>query len=247
MSRKYVFALGNIWSWKTTKSLNPLIKYAKNMSEHLNVEGIELTFRTKEELYSTRLTEENILWLQNLNYVSIHAPFGLTKESQNEKEVEKQLNKIQRMYQIIDASMIVIYANQLPSKKQIKNMNVSVDNLPKRRRGKKGLDELLSERPDVGFCLDVSHAYRISKYETSRLVNKYRNRITQVHISGAYRGKDHLSIKQATGEFIRSLEPILSLDVPIIIEENHAKQGIETGNFRAVAKEIKRIKKILGD
>jgi len=71
MARIISFALGNIWRWEKFKNRDAFIKYAKK----LDINGIELTFATKEELFSFKLSSGNEKFLKSLEYVTIHSPF----------------------------------------------------------------------------------------------------------------------------------------------------------------------------
>ncbi|GAI60095.1 unnamed protein product, partial [marine sediment metagenome] len=90
MKRVFSFALGNIWRWNTSTNRNVLIDYIRK----LDISGVELTFATKEELYSFNLSRKNKHWLKSLDYVTIHAPFRLIEGSKDPEEVIKQLNDI---------------------------------------------------------------------------------------------------------------------------------------------------------
>lgn len=99
MKRIFSFALGNIWSWTTSKNRDDLIKYARK----LDVSGVEITFAKKEEVYAFKLSKDNRSWLKQLDYVTIHAPFHLIRDSENEEEVIKQLSIISEVYKDINA------------------------------------------------------------------------------------------------------------------------------------------------
>ena len=45
MKRIFSFALGNVWSWTTSKNRDDSIKYAQK----LDVSGVEVTFTYKDE------------------------------------------------------------------------------------------------------------------------------------------------------------------------------------------------------
>ena len=54
--RIFSFALGNIWRWSSSENRNTLIDYIRD----LEISGVELTFATKEDIYSFRLSSKNI-------------------------------------------------------------------------------------------------------------------------------------------------------------------------------------------
>ena len=85
----------------------------------------------------------------------------------------------------------------------------------------------------------MCHSYTINKNETLKLVEAFKDRITQIHLSGTYRKKHHQSMRIVTKDFLKSIEPIFDLDVPIIIEED-----IKIKDIGEVKKEISMIKKL---
>lgn len=218
---------------------NNLIDYARQ----LDISGVELTFSSKEDLFSFRLSPKNEAWLKTLEYVSIHAPFRLIMKSKNEGELLKQLNVIEQLYQQVGAKNVVVHPNELPSQEILGEykFRVSTENMSKKHKvSVEKMRDILENYPRIGLCLDVAHAYRWSKNETMSLVESFGDRITQVHFSGTYKGKDHLSLRGVTRNFLSSIEPIGRLDVPIVIEED-----IKTRSVAYLNKELELVRKIL--
>ncbi len=239
MKRTLCFATGTIWRWSEGKNRAELINYAKK----LGFPGIELTLGKKEELYNTKISASQVKWLRNLDYVSIHAPFRLLREADNQEEVIKQLDCIEKIYKQIRAKMIIIHPLDLPPKEVLDkyNMNFSTENLPKKRQVTiRKLHAIFKRYPKLGLCLDVAHAYFWSMFETEKLIKAFKNRITQIHLSGTYRRKDHLPLQQVSPMFIKSIQPIKELEVPVIIEED-----VKIKNIKLVKKEIRYIKSLI--
>jgi len=230
--RLFSFALGSIWRWNTSTNRNILIDYIRN----LDVSGVELTFATKEELYSFNLSRKNKHWLRTLDYVTIHAPFRLIKGSKDQKEVIKQLNDISRLYHDIDAKTVIIHPHDLLNSNIPKGFecDISTENLP-RKSGVpiSGLRKVVHQYPHIRLCLDVSHAYSWSRAETGTLTEVFKDRISQIHFSGTYRKRDHQSLRNVTKDFLLSIQPVKCLDIPIVIEED-----IEPRSLGYVKKEI---------
>ncbi len=227
MKRVFSFSLGNIRRWDTSANRNVLIDFIRD----LDVSGVELTFPTKEELYSFSLSCNNKHWLRNLDYVTIHAPFELFEESEDEKEVLKQINEISRLYDNIHAKNVIVHPEKdLVNSDIFKDckFNVSTENLP-RKNGVSIPDirKILNKHPRMRLCLDVSHAYSWSKFETEKLINAFKERISQIHFSGTYRKKDHTSLRDVTKDFLLSIQPLKKLEVPIVIEEDMEIRSLE--------------------
>jgi len=239
MQRTISFALGNIHRWGKTKNRNELIDYARK----LDIDGVEITFDRKDTVYATKVSAENKKWLKTLKYVSIHAPFNLIKRSDNEQEVIKQLDIIERLYHEINAQNVIIHPQNLPSLEILKKYDffVSTENLPIRHRiGLLDMKKIMKKYPKIGFCLDVNHAYKWNKNETEKYVRSFKNKITQVHLSGTYRHQEHKSLKVVTKDFMKSIEPVIKeLNVPIVIEEDFRNKDINL-----VKEEIKYVREI---
>lgn len=236
MRRVFAFATGNIWRW--SKSRTKLIDYAKKF----DIDGVEITFSSKEELYKFKLNNSQIKWLRRRDYVSIHSPFKLVRKAGSEKEVKKQLDYIYKLYKKVNAKNVVIHAKDLPEPNVLYKykMRFSTENTIRKSNVSIGkLAMILKRYRNLGLCLDVSHAYFWSKDETGRLVNRFKRKITQVHFSGNYKKKDHTPLRIVSANFIKSIQPIKKLDVPIIIEED-----IKIKNIKWVKNEIKYIKSL---
>jgi endonuclease IV len=220
MKRIITLALGNIWRWNKSKNRNALLNYIKN----LDISGVELTFATKDDLYSFKLSNKNKLWLENLNYVSIHAPFWLFKDSENVEEVFHQLNCIRKIYHQIGAKRVVIHPEPELIQSDILNeyaIKFSIENLPRKNNVPVScLKKILRKYPQMDLCLDTSHAYSWSKYETGKLIQTFKEKISQIHFSGSYRRKQHVSLRKVSKNFLFSIQPIKHLDVPVVIEED---------------------------
>jgi sugar phosphate isomerase/epimerase len=239
MKKIFSFATGNIYRW--SKNKNNLI----NLVKKLEVNGVEITFAFKEELFSFRLSKDNRLWLRNLDYVTIHAPFRLLRRSENKGEVIKQLNIISKLYGEINAKNVIIHPMDLPPPELLNKykLKISTENLPKRSHvAISDLRKILKKYPKVDLCLDVCHAYRWSKYETGKLIKAFKNRISQIHLSGVYKNKEHRSLRKVTKNFLYSIRLIKELNVPIVIEEDIF---FKEKKLKSLKKEIEYIKRFI--
>jgi sugar phosphate isomerase/epimerase len=231
------FATGNIYRLAQNANRAILLDFVKQ----LGVEAVELTFATKQDLEQTVIKANTVKWLRSLRYVSIHAPFRLMRNSK--AEVVDQLDMINRLYMLINARNVIIHPNELPEQKILKryNMRFSTENLPKKKHFTiQRLERILRHYQNLGMCLDVSHAYLWSKHETAELVRHFSKRITEVHISGTYRNKDHTSLRKVTKDFIDSIKPIRTLNVPFLFEGD-----VDTSSKKYFASELDYICRLL--
>lgn len=240
MPRIISFALGNIWRWEKTKNRNDFLKYAKK----LDIDGVELTFASKEELFAFNLSSSNEKFLKGLDYVTIHAPFDMDEVS-NEEETMKQLDTIAEIYKRVNAKNVIIHPNCLPDRKILDKFKfkISTENLRKKANITiSDFKKIFREYPKIGLCVDISHAYSWSKQETEKLILAFGDKITQFHFSGAYRGKDHQSLKIVSNDFLSSIELLFKSRIPIVIEED-----MRIKNERFLKEEVEFIKKMFRD
>lgn len=237
MKKTFSFALGCLWRWQDSKNRGKLIKYVKK----LDVSGVEITLGRKEEISAFKISNKDKKWLKSLGYVSIHAPFSLLKEAKDQDEIISQLDEIRKIYKETNAKNVIIHPDNLPSPKILEkyDFDISTENLtPRSRVGIAQMKKIFRKYPKIKLCLDVSHAYLWSELETKKIVNNFGEKISQVHLSGTYRKKDHQSLRGVTKKFLRSIEPIKKLQVPIVIEEDIEKEKGE----RYLKEEVEYIK-----
>jgi sugar phosphate isomerase/epimerase len=237
--RKVSFALGSIHTWSDRTGRGSLLKFAKK----LDIDGVEITFARKDDALNFELSKSDIRFLRGLDYVSIHAPFKLVRDN-SEEDIIEILKKIDYVYRKVGAKNVVIHPLDIPEQTVLRKFrfNVITENLPKRLKKDHKiitLDDVFKKYPNIGLCLDVSHAYRISSRETGRIVTKFGGRIRQIHFSGTYRDDDHLQLKYVTKDFYKSIEPILKIDAPIVIEEFFEKKDI-----KKVKEEVSFVRKL---
>jgi endonuclease IV len=208
----------------------------------LDIEGVEYTYgRVFKE---REIKDSDLAFFNSLKHVSLHSPFSLSLKKIPQDEVNAGLNIILTDCKRVRAKQVVFHPGQvLPaeffSRKEFVFLTENMHKKP--QRDKNAFEAILNSHPDTELCLDVNHAYTWSKVECGEIVSKWRNRIAQVHFSNCYKRKRHLSFKKVSKEFLKSIEPIMDLNVPIIIEEE-----MQTSNLSEIKEEIKRIKDILG-
>ncbi|MEI7960999.1 MAG: hypothetical protein WCI04_01565 [archaeon] len=232
--RRICFATGNLYRLIGKCDVMDLIS-------RLDIDGVEYTYG--KTLAERPLREKDFDILNNYSQVSFHSPFRFSRFELSKNEFKSQFHKIESDYFRVNAKGLVTHPTQVLDKIPSK-INFLTENLnPKKSkpRPRLGFEKVLNANPDYGLCLDVNHAYDWSKVETARIVKKWSNRIKQIHLSNNRFGKDHLTFEKINKSFIKSIEPILELDVPIIIEED-----MHYTKITEIKAEVKRVKEILG-
>lgn len=236
MARIFSFALGNIWRWNKNRA--NLIRYARMF----DVSGVEITLAEAQQLFDFKISAEDRKWLRNLEYVTIHAPFFDFKNAKDEISAKNYFDRVSELYKEVNAKNVIIHPNQLPPKDLLEkyDFKVSTENLDSKRHYYiRDLKKIFTQYPKIGLCLDVSHAYTFDKNETNKLIKEFKNRITQIHFSGTYKNKQHQSLVAVAKNFLKSIEPVKALNVPIVIEED-----VEVKSIKYLKEEIAYIKKL---
>ncbi|MFA5763835.1 MAG: hypothetical protein WC915_03400 [archaeon] len=227
------FATGNLWRFWNKIDVIDLIS-------QLDIDGVEYTYG---KFYDERIpTEKEFDILKNYKCNSVHSPFKLSIDLVSENEFNQTMNLIVSDYKKMNAKQIVVHPqNILPSK--LPKLNFITENMtPKKdivdRRF--SFEKILEKNDDFGLCLDASHAYFWGAQETEMIVKKWKKRIKQVHFSNNRYNKDHLTFEKVGKDFLKSIEPLKDLNVPIVIEEDMPYTKVND-----IKKEIKRVREIL--
>ena len=218
----------------------PNFNFKKYWSK-FNIDGLELTMAFKERIYGFKLNKEDKKWLKDLEYVSIHGPFKIINESK--KEQIKILDCFYDLYDKVNAKAMLFHVHDCPYD-LIDNYswNIILENMPKKEKlnNKKATSKILKSK--YGFCLDVCHAYTISPKEIEYLYDLMKNKLIQIHLSSAFRTKEHRNLSTASESFLRALKPVLKTNVPLQLEINEMwkKENI----LKSVNKELKFARKL---
>lgn len=229
------FATGNLYRLLGKQDVMDLIS-------RLDIDGAEYTYG--RFINERPIMKKDISFFRSLKYASMHSPFTLSLKKIPAEEVQRQFSTVVSDAKKIGAKNIVFHPGQvLPGKFFLgKDFTFLTENLhEKPLSDKNAFEEVLIAHQGAMLCLDAMHAYTWSKDECAEIVGKWRKRIAQVHLSNCYCKKRHLSFEKVSRAFIKSIEPLMDLNVPIIIEED--MRYTKLSEIRA---EVKRVKGIMG-
>lgn len=233
---KICFATGNLWRLMTKFDVIDIIS-------KLDIAGVEYTYG--KNLNERPIKEKEFDLLKDYSYISFHSPFLFSLYYLKENEFYDQLSLMEYNYSKLNAKAIVTHpeqTNYFPDKINSK-MNFLTENMnlsKRKKRLKNGFENTIKKRPDFDLCIDINHCYSWGIDETERIVKKWKNKIKQVHFSNNRYGKGHLPFEKVSKDFLKSIEPLKDLNVPIIIEEDMPYTKIKD-----IKEEIKRVKKII--
>jgi endonuclease IV len=235
--------MNNLICIPTGKKLEELMR-GNNLSikkyyGRFNLDGLELTMAHKERTYELKLNKEDINWIKDLDYVSIHGPFYINKDSKQEKI--KHLDALYSLYDKLNAKTMLFHVHECPyDLLDNYSWNVILENMPKKENLNNEKMTNIIKKSKYGFCLDTTHAYTQNKCEIEKLYNLLEPKLKQMHLSAAFRQKEHRKLSTATKSFMNSLKPVLKSNVPLILEINKINWDDKT----EVNNEIKFVKKL---
>lgn len=211
-------ASGCFWKFDRSPNRDALIKYVAETG----VEGIELTFYGINGLKAFFLSDSSREYLKMTRFTSIHSP-DLKRIKNKRQEMYAILCELEKLYYEIEADYIVFHPDSIKDYGIFRrfSFNTAIENLDKDKRiSDSMLLKILTEHPDLWFCLDVAHAYSWSEDETSFLVEKLKKRVSHIHLSGSDGERCHLPLNDSQPRYMNSLRIIKEINVPIIIEED---------------------------
>ena len=209
------------------------------------IDGIEIALATPKELFDFELDKKSLDILTKLKFNSVHMPFKDITYSDS-KETEKLLEKASWLCKQIKSSNSVFHPNSIADYKLINEFSCKpcIENMDKKPKYTgyyypKEIGKILAKNPELGLCIDTAHAWSNNINPTEFL--QFKEKITSVHVNGqeVREGelKDHAFLVEEKKEKIQSIEAILKLKVPLVIEAHFFKE-----KQRLIKKEIELLK-----
>ncbi len=211
MKNLICLATGNLARWFWPIDINKILEVYRK----LEIDGVELTFNTLQQFLEFEPAKANIKFLQNLKYRSIHAPLDFYFDDSFKSKIV--IRKIKELYKTISADNLVIHPDKITDYNMVRGMNISTENLAKRKNiGINRIAELLEKYPWLRLVLDTTHALSYSEYKAIKMIKMFEDRISEIHLSDINNGRGHYEVsecrKMARFSYLRTI------DVPIVIE-----------------------------
>ncbi len=195
---------------------------AIDLFSRLDIDGIELTLGKTDT--APAIKEEHKEYLRTLKQVSIHAPFKLMYE--DTPEIRQLIVDINTLYHSINAKNIVIHPNQIDDYCLFAGMAYSTENLtPRAKTTIEDYAEVLQRFPQAGLTLDVGHAISHGPQELEQLIQRFGNRIVQIHFHDYKNGEDHVPFCQTDNP--AKYSAVKQFGVPVVIEQNFPTLDME--------------------
>lgn len=182
------------------------------------IRTVELSALRHEEL-APLLAALPALPLESFEHISFHAPSGVRRAEEAAVAQALREQVAARGWNIVlHPDVIRDYAHWRPL-----GPSLLIENMDRRKaigRTVPELEQILPNLPEARLCLDVAHAREIdpSLRLLADLVDAYRDRIAEVHISELDARCSHIAMSEPAVEEYRRFLPALAPDIPIVIE-----------------------------
>lgn len=204
--------------YKLDMSLEEEICAIKN----LDVEGIEITFSSTEELMNT--TKEDLDGLEaHFKHISLHSPIEPASKTPN--DAEKVLQKLEKLRKTCNASHVVFHPPQVSSLEKImQKTEPAIENMQARKQfDRDKFNQFVTMTTPV--VIDVCHAATWSEDESEKLISKYKDQISHIHFSAL--GEKSHQLTKDNPKFVERLPKEIE-KYPIIIENKlSSKEDLE--------------------
>lgn len=182
-----------------------------------NIRAVELSALRLAELQPL-IDALHEIDLSCFDYISVHAP-----SSFSESEEAGTANALR---QFADRGwQVIIHPNVIykPESWAGFGRNLLIENMDRRKplgRTAAELEGLMTALPEAGLCLDLGHARQVdpTMTEAALLIERFRNRIRQLHVSEVNERSHHDPISASSIDAFRWVADLLPPDVPVILE-----------------------------
>lgn len=210
----------------STGCLSELFEDRNNMIEKLrkfSPFGIELSFAYPKYLLEFDISENNLEYLRNLKFNSIHAPSGGIIYGEN-KESKEVLQKISELYKKINARNVVFHKGKIENYDLIANSDFvsSIENgdWKKPKHSIEDIKDVLDKNKDFKFTFDFAHALSVSSSDIPEYINYFKDRLIEIHLSIINEDSKehdflHENNNKETKKLLRSLKTV---SVPVVLE-----------------------------
>jgi hypothetical protein len=164
--------------------------------------------------------------LSNYKYISFHAPSAFAES--DEKHLVSLLQKLPVTWPIVlhpDAIHDFSIWKVLSARLAIENM----DRRKSTGRSVQELRKIFAYLPTAKMCLDIGHARQVdsSMIEAFLLLEEFRDKIVQVHVSEVDTSSRHDVLSIAAQMAFRQLRSFIPQNAAIIVESRVSEQDID--------------------
>tara|TARA_Y100000310_G_scaffold311212_1_gene357287 strand:- start:523 stop:1242 length:720 start_codon:yes stop_codon:yes gene_type:complete len=209
------FSTGSLYKTK----VKPISKECFELIANTGSKAIELNCIDPNNLYELLKIKDNDL--KKFDYISLHAP-AIKMFYQDNQKTKKVLDLISEINKRLDLKCIIIHPDRVIDWKIFLKykLPLAIENMDKRKKTGK-TDQSLNgffKKTNFKMILDINHCFTVDRSMrlTKRLIEKFQNKICQIHISGYLKNKSHYPLYITKQKNL--IDPIRNRNWPIIIE-----------------------------
>jgi hypothetical protein len=196
-----------------------------------NCSAVELSALRQEEL-APLVAQLDRLDLSNFKYISFHAPSAM--EPAFEAEALRLLEQV-----ALRGWPIIVHPDAMYQREAWARLGdrLCIENMDKRKpigQTANDLAGIFENLPHACFCFDIGHARQVdpTMSEASTILQCFRNRILQVHVSEVNTQSKHDCLSLESTIAFQKVSHLIPADAPIIlesrVEESEINEEIQT-------------------
>ncbi|MBW3020122.1 TIM barrel protein [Candidatus Woesearchaeota archaeon] len=240
-------------------STGSLYTWYENLDDNISIirgtklTAIEIVFATPSQM-EQELSEDNLKFLREQYYVSIHAPFldhlGNPLHYHMDSKTHKLLDKLNEWYEKLNAKALVFHPNLITNYEIFYgyNFNICLENMPLEKNfSLKEIRNIIKHHKNFKIVINTSHSFTYEIEHLSELIEEFKDKIQHVQLSDRYynpsRSAEVNRSQLVYCDDLSKFKNLRDLDCPMILDAGlHNSQN----DLLNLSKEIYCAKKMLG-
>lgn len=202
------------------------IDYSKTKNGRIEIlrqfspDGIEINFSSSEALLNFKLNKRNKEYLRSLKFNSIHAPCVGYGDNMESRDI---LRKLSELYRELNARNVVFHKDGIENYDLITSnsfvSSLENDDWRKQNNNIEYFENLLAQNKKLWFTFDIAHAISVSSSGVSECINRFADRLIEVHFSVINRtGKHDFAYKYDDEDIRRLFQLLKNISAPLVLE-----------------------------
>jgi hypothetical protein len=220
---------GSCYDLKLTK--NDAIRFIQKYSNKIN--GIELLFATPKELLEFEFERDMLIFVQSLDFVSIHMPI-ICVNYKNDLETKEIIDKATEIYDLVNAKYLVFHPSLIMNYSVLNwDLNNCIENLNSKECNKgfqtvTEIQKILEKNYGLGLVLDTCHMLE-SKINPSDFL-QLKDYVKGIHLAVQWKQGERIrthGFLQENQEQLDQIKLLLKLNVSKIIESDFYPEKVK--------------------
>lgn len=221
-------------------STGSVYKVAESILEHLHfirkefsglIDGVEICFIWKDDFDKFEFDQKTVDFLNSLEFNTLHAPVKYADYGKNE-ETKACFQKIRALSEQVNFEFATFHPNHVSDFSALSAVkNACIENMPdgEKRKGwqrPQEFEAFFNKWGNFGFCFDVNHAIA-NGIDPKEFAVSLKDKIKYIHLNATRPGNaNHDLLVESDAETLEKIQPVFSLQKPLVIEVNIEKEKI---------------------